>query len=151
MRRMTCETSGQATVELAVLMPVVIVVGLILINLGFFIECSSRFDRVSQDMVLAHGASPEGEQSSEHAIAEITEAIKEAMANDSLEVNVKTEKIDMWSGGTFSLNPARIKFVCEMKYKPIPASFSIAGVSIQSPFELSHSRSVVLDAGAIGF
>lgn len=151
MTKVVRDTRGQATVELAVLMPIIIVVGLILINAGFYLETVAHFDRVSQDMVLAHGVSPEQEQSAEHAVQEVRDAIKRSLKNDQIDVDVCTEKVDFWNGSTFSINPARIKFVCTMKYKPVPATATIAGVSLGTPFELSHTKEIVVDAGAIGF
>ena len=45
--------SGQMTVELAVLVPVVIVVALIVANLMEFVDACAAFDRLSLDEVIA--------------------------------------------------------------------------------------------------
>ena len=47
--------SGQMTVELAVLVPVVIVVALIVANLMEFVDACAAFDRLSLDEVIAEG------------------------------------------------------------------------------------------------
>lgn len=67
------------TVELAFLIPVVIVSALIIINLGYFSSLCAKFDRVSQDMITSHGVAPSGEQSSASAKAQIEEKLKQAM------------------------------------------------------------------------
>ena len=49
---------GQMTVELAVLIPVVVVVALIAINLMEFIDACAAFDVLSSDTVIAQAVSP---------------------------------------------------------------------------------------------
>lgn len=53
--------SGQMTVELAVLVPVVIVVALTVFNLMRFVSACSAFDRIAADAVVSQGVSPKGE------------------------------------------------------------------------------------------
>ena len=49
---------GPATVELAVVAPVLVVLALISYNMMVFVSATARFDRVAPDIVLAHGSSP---------------------------------------------------------------------------------------------
>ena len=53
-----CEEGAQATVELAVVAPVLVVLALISYNMMVFVSATARFDRVAPDIVLAHGSSP---------------------------------------------------------------------------------------------
>ena len=54
------EQDGQLAVELAVMVPVCIVVALIVFNLCRFIEACATFDRVAMDAVISQGVSPPG-------------------------------------------------------------------------------------------
>lgn len=72
--------SGQMAVELAVLVPVVLVVALVGVNLMEFMALCARFDRACLDAVVSHGVSPAGEQSQVGAVDEVREALSLAMA-----------------------------------------------------------------------
>ena len=61
--------SGQMTVELAAMLPVIIVVALIVYNLAKYAEVCSTFDRVSLDAAVSHGVSPSGSQSRGAAVS----------------------------------------------------------------------------------
>ena len=63
--------SGQMVVELAVLVPVVLVVALVGVNLMEFMALCARFDRACLDAVVSHGVSPAGEQSQVGAVDEV--------------------------------------------------------------------------------
>lgn len=58
-----CEEGAQATVELAVVAPVLVVLALISYNMMVFVSATARFDRVAPDIVLAHGSSPPASES----------------------------------------------------------------------------------------
>ena len=51
---------GQMCVEMAVLLPVTLVIALAVLNLARYAELCARFDRVALDAVVACGASPSG-------------------------------------------------------------------------------------------
>ena len=63
--------SGQMTVELAILVPVVIAVALVVANLMEFVDACAAFDRLSLDEVIAEGVSPAGEQSVAASVAAV--------------------------------------------------------------------------------
>ena len=71
--------SGQMTVELAVMTPVVIVVVLIVLNLMGFIEACAAFDQAALDAVISHGVAPAGEQTQIAAVDEVRTALVEAL------------------------------------------------------------------------
>ena len=71
--------SGQMVVELAVLVPVVLVVALVGVNLMEFMALCARFDRACLAAVVSHGVSPAGEQSQVGAVDEVREALSLAM------------------------------------------------------------------------
>lgn len=138
------------TVELAFLIPIVIVSALIIINLGYYSSLCAKFDRVSQDMITSHGAAPTGEQSSASAKAQIEEKLKHAMG-DAVQVEVSLLELDSTkTSALFTLNPTRVRVKCLMRYKPQPSFFSISGVDLNTPFELTHETDLVLDIGSSG-
>lgn len=145
------EDRGQAAVELALLLPAMVVVALVIINIGRFVECCARFDRAAPDMALAHGASPAGEQDAASATGQVKAAIEQAMGDPSLEVEVRVEPLDFGEAGLLpALSPGRVRFVCSMAMRPVPSSLSIAGVSARVPPILRHECSVVVDVGTVG-
>lgn len=54
------EERAQATVEMAVVTPVLLVLALIVYNVMIFASAVARFDRVVPDIVLAHAVASEG-------------------------------------------------------------------------------------------
>lgn len=54
------EERAQATVEMAVVTPVLLVLALIVYNVMIFASAAARFDRVVPDIVLAHAVASEG-------------------------------------------------------------------------------------------
>ena len=55
------EERAQATVEMAIVAPVLIVLALVAYNAMMFASAVARFDRVAPDVVLAHAVSPVGD------------------------------------------------------------------------------------------
>lgn len=55
------EERAQATVEIAVVTPVLLVLALIVYNVMIYASAVARFDRVVPDIVLAHAVAPSGE------------------------------------------------------------------------------------------
>ncbi len=138
--------SGQMAVELAVLVPVVIVVTLIGLNVSRYAELVARFDRVAPDAVALHGVSPPGVSSELAGVDEVKTAIEQAMGDESCEVAVRVEgltgdgaeaRVDLAAGTT--------RFVCELAYRPWPSSVQIAGVGFELPALARHERSLVVD------
>lgn len=84
------EERAQATVEMAVMAPVLIIVALIVYNLMVFISATARFDRVAPDIVLAHGASPVGGEGAATAAvaATVKTELERAMGTYDIEVEV---------------------------------------------------------------
>lgn len=48
------EERAQATVEMAVVVPVLLVLALIVYNIMLFVAATARFDRIAPDIVAAH-------------------------------------------------------------------------------------------------
>lgn len=134
-------------VELAVLVPVILVVSLVVFNLARFVSLCAAFDRISLDAVVSQGVSPAGEQTQMASVDAVHECIVEALGEgDVCAVRVSAEPVSFMRGGTvLSLSPALTRFTCVLVYRPWPGSFVIAGVPYDSPLALSHVRSLVVD------
>lgn len=138
---------GQMAVELAVLMPVVIVVALIVFNLCRFVELCAVFDRASLDAIASYGVSSEGEQSVQASKEEIRVHLAEAVGNeDSCSIDVRSEGLSgEGSGAVFVISPLLTRYTCELSYRPWPASLVIGGIEGGVPLALHHERSLVVD------
>lgn len=142
------EERAQATVEMAVVTPVLLVLALIAYNVMIFAGAAARFDRVVPDIVLAHAVAPggEGDESSIDASATVQAQIQDAMEGYDLQVEVSSEQGTASSdGGLLSLSGTFRTYTCTMHYEPWPSSLSIAGVSLGAPAVLSHERAVTVD------
>lgn len=142
------EERAQATVEMAIVTPVLLVLALVAYNVMIFAGAVARFDRVVPDIVLAHAAAPggEGDESSIDASATVQAQIQDAMEGYDLQVEVSSEQGTASSdGGLLSLSGTFRTYTCTMHYEPWPSSLSIAGVSLGAPAVLAHERAVTVD------
>ncbi|MDY4041352.1 MAG: hypothetical protein SOY67_04535 [Collinsella sp.] len=159
------EDRAQATVEMAVVAPVLIVVGLIVYNLMLFVAATARFDRVAPDVVIAHGVSPAGGEGGSAAAAakRVEGELRRAMGDYPVEVEVRVGDGGVGDGsaggaedgadgggteggGTMlSLVGSLRTYTCTMRFIPWPQGISVAGVSLGAPAALAHERSVTVD------
>lgn len=134
-------------VELAAMVPVVIVVALTAYNLARFVTLCAEFDRVAPDAVVSQGVAPAGTQTTLAASGEVESCIADALGESgSCSVEVAAEPV--WASGTpggLCLSPLLTRFRCTLVYRPWPSSFTIAGVPYESPVALRHERSMVVD------
>ncbi len=137
------------SVELAVMVPVVIVVGLTVYNLMRFVEVCAVFDHVALDAVVSQGVAPEGEQDQINAVDSVRSCIEDALDSNRCSVEVEAQQLSPSvtdaQGLTFPVSPLLTKFECTLSWHPWPGSFVIAGVVYDSPIALTHSRSIVVD------
>lgn len=140
-------TSGQMAVELAVLMPVIIVVALVVYNLARFVSLCATFDRVSMDAVLCGGVAPSGTQTVVHGVEEVRQALALAMGSpDACEVDVRAEQVGAGGGSAvLSLAPALTSYTCTLMVRPWPSAFVLAGTRYDAPLVLRHERTLVVD------
>lgn len=147
----TREERAQATVEMAVVAPVLLVLALIVYNLMVFVSASARFDRVAPDIVIARGVSSSGDAGADAKVSdvssEIAEAIEGAMGSYDIEVEVTCAS----GGGVqeeergLSLVGALRTYRCSFRMRPWPSGLSIAGVSMGAPAFLEHAREITID------
>ena len=138
------ERRAQATVEMAVVAPVLIVLALIVYNLMQFACAAARFDRVAPDIVLAQGVSPQGDACLSKT-ATVESVLQEAMGTYSVRVKVTNEADSAKGAELLSLVAAPQRYHCEMTFAPWPQNIEIAGVALGSPLQLKHERTVVVD------
>ena len=142
------EERAQATVEMAMITPVLLVLALIVYNVMIFAGAVARFDRVVPDIVLAHAVSPggEGDDSVVDASATVQAQIQDAMEGYELQIEVSGEQgTAATDGGLLSLSGTFRTYTCTMRYEPWPSSLSIAGFSLGAPAVLTHERAVTVD------
>jgi hypothetical protein len=142
-------------VEMAVAVPIVIVMALVVVNLMRFVGACARFDRVSLDAVLTQGVSPEGEQDVASGVASVESALGASMSDlSSCSVEVRAESVGQGAtANVFSLAPALTRFTCTLRFSPWPTHLSVGGVDAGVPLELVHERSIVVDryrSGVVG-
>lgn len=149
---LACEDRGQATVELMVVMPLMIVVALAVVNLMAFMGASARFDRVAPDAVIACAVSPSGaDAETGDQSGQIAANIESAMGQ-MRGVTVEVRSQNAWQGTQeeagylgFSFAPNLTRYVCTLHFATWPSSISIAGIEAGLPLVLDHSCSLVVD------
>lgn len=140
--------SGQMTVELAAMLPVIIVVALIVYNLAKYAEVCSTFDRISLDAAVSHGASPSGTQSRGAAVSEIEGVIRKALNSSTCDVTVSASDAASAverDGLSFPLSPLLTTYRCTLTFHPWPTTISVAGVGYAAPISLRHERTITVD------
>ena len=137
---------GQMSVELAVVLPVVLVVAVTIANIMTYLGYCAIFDRASMDAVIAHGVSPAGIQSDFSSVEAIEASLEEVFA-DAPAVTVEVSAAPLSSPSSFlvSLCPYLTRVTCTMRFVPWPRSIRIAGVVMDAPFAIEHSTSLVVD------
>lgn len=146
--RLAAERKAQATVEMAIVVPVLVALAIIAYNLMLYSSAVARFDRVAPDIVIAHISSPatgEGHsRDSARATAELE--LARAMGDLPVEVDISPEETEGAGDSIFRLVGSPGAYRCSMLFRPWPSRFSIAGISLSVPFGLHHERRVVVDS-----
>ena len=82
---------GQATVELAVVIPVALIVAVVTVNaLAFFGTCAA-FDRTARQAVCIYGAAPAAGEGPTDAVAHIEETLRDAVGASNVSVSASVE------------------------------------------------------------
>lgn len=142
------EERAQATVEMAVVVPVLLVLALIVYNIMLFVAATARFDRIAPDIVAAHAVSPSGESdgSTDDRVGVIESQIEGAMAGYDVEIEVTCTEGGASSGDDLlTLIGGLRTYRCSLRMRPWPSSLSIAGVDLGAPVALAHHRDVTVD------
>ena len=132
---------GQMTVELAVAMPVLIIVAVIVVNaMTFFVDCAV-FDRAVRDSVRAYASAPAYGEGPGQSCALVEQAVRDAVDQPNVEISV--------SHGTVGFDFDQYTAVIE--YRPtlfgLGLRSEVFGVALPT---LSHSTSYVVDTYKAG-
>ena len=146
-RRAARASEGQMTVELAVTVPVVIVVALVVVNLMGYVEACAAFDQAALDVVVSHGVAPSGELGRAASVEAVRAALEEALGREgTCEIEVRAEDVEVPSGGAFFVvSPLLTRFTCTLVYHPWPRLLRMPGITYEAPLALRHERSLVVD------
>ncbi|MEY8314174.1 hypothetical protein [Adlercreutzia muris] len=102
------EEKGQATVELAVMLPVAIIVAIVVVNaLTFFGTCAS-FDRVARQTVCAWAAAPAAGEDAGDVAARLADELEERFAESHTAVSVRAE----------AASAGLVRFTARIEYFP---------------------------------
>ena len=144
--------SGQMVVELAALIPVMLIAAAISMNLLSYMGDCARFDKVSSQAVRVYGISPSyGDYGKSACTSNIKRAIETEFAgSENVKVDVSSTDIGSISGSDiadnagilFSLIPSFRKYTCVMEYK-VPF-FEGGAFGIEFPSQM-HTREYVVD------
>lgn len=129
-------TAGQATVELVLVLPVAIIVGVIAVNALLFVSDCAQFDRVARQAVRTFVPSPAYHVGTEAACGQIQSALEEAFPQDNLSVSVSAGGV---SGG-------HVRVTSSLEFSPTLFGMGlrdqVLGVSMP---RLHHEVSLVVD------
>lgn len=139
-------------VELAVVAPVMIAVCLVVVNLMQFMGVAAAFDRLAPDEVMALAVSPEGRGSDDADSARAVAAAIEDALGGSERVSVEVVAQTAWQaaeegngGALISFAPHLTRYVCTLRFAPWPGVITIAGVDVEVPPFLEHTREFTVD------
>lgn len=136
LRDSSARASGQMTVELAVVFPVLMVVAVVAVNaLLFFSECAA-FDRMVRDVVRIQAASPAYGQGLEQSRALVADTVSQSLDRPYLDMRVAVEGVQ---GGC-------ARFTATLEFSPtlfgLGMRSSVLGVALP---HLEHSVSMTVD------
>lgn len=130
------EWSGQGTVELAVMLPVLLVVALIVVNAcTFFSECAV-FDRVARQAVRVYATSPGYGQGADQGRLKVLAALEKTFdaSNEGVEVSVES------AGGQC------VRYTATLTFAPTLFGLGLKSEVFGVPLSLlRHSASLVVD------
>lgn len=135
---------GQMAVELALLLPVIIVISLIVAQGFYFISLVQDFSTQARAAVLSCACSaPQDESQSFEEL--IQERIQEHMSCKDCEVLVTSHPHEVKGISIFSLMAQPITYECELRYLPWYRHLSIAGVEGSHPTPFVFTLKITVD------
>lgn len=128
-----CRERGQMAVELAIVMPIILIVLVIAIDMLVFADECARFDHIAPQRVLAHATSaPMDGYDPDTRTAAICAALEDDFAKEGSSVEVSREDAGV-------VLASMSVYRCTFRFAPWP--LSIAG----APALLEHECSVAVD------
>lgn len=141
---------GQMTVELAVVLPVVIVCALIGYNVIRFAQVCAIFDRASRNAIVNFGVAPSGNQDTSTACQQIQRAVEHSLNSNSCQIDVEAHTLlddsqVQSTGLNFICSPLLTKYTITLHFYPWPSFAAIAGVKSGIPAHVTHKAHLVVD------
>ena len=140
------DEKGQMYVELAVILPVAIVIFLIVLNLFWFIEAQIIFTSVALPQLISKSVSPAS--GSANMNEEVKSALEKSLKDcKRVEVSVSSQSLGENEKGEaqFSLTPHLHRYTATLIYHPFPGDFSVASVQAGIPEIIAHEKTIVID------
>lgn len=132
-RRQKNSEYGQMAVEIAVIMPVILLVLVIVIDMLVFTGECARFDHIASQHILATTTvAGESESSADDQASVIQSALEDEFAHNGSSVLVSCEDAGQ-------LLSSMVVYTCEFRFAPWPLSLS------KAPAFLTHSCSLAVD------
>lgn len=129
--------AGQATVEMAVVLPVAIVVAVIVVNALTFLGTCATFDRIARQTVGAYASAPASGEDAASIAAAVERELDGAVGADNVEVSVRAE------GTTAGL----VRYTARIEYAPtlfgLGLREEVLGVGLP---RLAHEVDMTVDA-----
>lgn len=97
---------GQATVELAVALPVAIIVAVIAVNALMFFSLCASFDRVARQAICVWVAVPAAGEGAEEGVARVRDELRQAVGAPNVAVDARAER----TGANLTRVTARIEY-----------------------------------------
>ena len=104
--RKTREDAGQATVELAVVLPVAIAIAVIAVNALSFLGTCAAFDRMARQAICAYASAPDAGQGPAEVAALVEGELEEALDAPNLTIEVTVQG----TAASFQRYGARLSF-----------------------------------------
>ncbi len=145
------QEQGQMAVELAAVIPVMIILALISVNLLVYMSDCTRFDRLAEQAVRTEAVSPSyteyGAKSSEQRIKS---ALEEQFASaDYIQIEVESsdravfsDSLEVGDGLIFSLIPTYREYTCTMTFTAPFFPNGVFGLSLPTT---THTCTLVVD------
>ena len=131
------EEKGQATVELAVMLPVAIIVAVVVVNALTFFGTCAPFDRVARQTVCAWAAAPAAGEDAGDVAALVADELEERFADPHTAVSVRVE----------TASAGLMRFTARIEYFPtlfgLGLRSEVFGVALPP---LVHEVDLVVDA-----
>lgn len=143
------DSRGQMSVELAITIPVLVIVLIIVCNLGVYLGDCARFDRSAPQVVRLHASSPDSDgYASSACVSKMEQDLGRIMRSSHLEVSVTedggviTGAVGVPSDSLVSFVPQPMNYTCTLVYTPFPV---VGGAFGFEPVTLTHSRTYCID------
>lgn len=142
------QNNAQMSVELAVLMPVVLVMSLVVYNLARYLELGMKFSAECSHAIVnlgTTGTSAAQQIGNPMAVQQAIEKNLQLKDVGEVEVQVRERNHFAVKTTTFSFLPKVHEYLCILRIKPWPSHFVIAGITFSPPPFMTHEYRLYVD------